>query len=309
MAESGVHGAAALLSIRNHMSRPIATIVILNNVANIVGSITVGGIAASVLGNQWLGLFSAVLTFLVIVFAEIVPKTLGQRYAGPIALAAAQPVRLLAYLMTPIVWGLERITAPLTGGRALPTTDEAEIRLLAQIGLKEGNIGANESEMIQRIFLLNDLRAADLMTPRVALTTLHAEQSLADATSEIIGSPHSRIIVTGDSPDTVFGFALKNDLLTAIVEGKTDQPVRTFIRDVHFVPQYVPADRLLEQFRTSRQHLVVVIDEFGGVAGVVTLEDVVETLTGTIVDETDVTGDLRAAARRRSVRLLQPAGE
>jgi CBS domain containing-hemolysin-like protein len=304
LAEENRRGAKPLLQIRENMSRPIATVVILNNIANIVGSITVGGIAAVVLGETWVGVFSAVLTFLVIIFSEIIPKTMGERYCMPIALATARPVQVLTFLMTPIVWLIERLTAPITKGQVIPTTNEAEIRMLAAIGGKEGIIEQDESEMILKVFRMNDLTAGDLMTPRVAMTSLGESQTLGEAKEVIIKSPHSRIVVVGDSPDDVIGMAFKSELLIALIEGRDSQDVAEFVHETQFIPQYVHADRLLLTFQNSRRHLAIVIDEFGGVAGVISLEDVLETLTGDIVDETDHFVDLRATARKRGKATL-----
>ncbi len=304
LAETKNRTAQALLAIRNNMSRPIATIVILNNIANIVGSIVVGSIATRVLGSQWLGLFSGVLTFLVIIFSEIIPKTLGEQHAERIALLAARPVLGLTYLLRPVVWFVERITSPITKGAITPTTTESEIKLLAKIGHQEGVIEADESEMIQRVFRLNDVKAADMMTPRVVLTYLQADLTLGEAKVEIIASPHSRILIIRESIDNVIGIALKDELLTAFIEQKEAQTISDLARDVQFVPETARADELLRTFRASRQHLAVVIDEFGGIAGVVTLEDVLENLTGQIMDETDEVINLREAIRKRRRQLL-----
>lgn len=304
LVEAKQRGAQALLTIRNNMSRPIASIVILNNVANIVGSIIVGSIATTVLGSQWLGLFSGILTFLVIIFSEIIPKTLGERHAEKISLLVGRPVLGLTYLLTPLVWIVEKITAPITQGKITPTTNEAEIKLLAKIGHQEGVIEAEESEMIQRVFRLNDVKAVEMMTPRVALTYLQGNLTLSEAQERIIASPHSRILITKERVDQVLGVALKDDLLTAIIEQKDEQPVAMLTREVQFVPENVRADELLQLFRTKRQHLAVVIDEFGGVAGVVTLEDVLENLTGQIVDETDQVANLREEIRKRRRKLV-----
>ena len=308
LAQSKKPSARALLTIRQNMSRPIASIVILNNIANIVGSIVVGRIAAVQLGSEFLGLFSALLTFLVIIFAEIIPKTLGERFAETIALTVARPVQGITFLFTPLVWAIEKLTYPITKGRAaVPTTNEAEIKLLARIGRQEGIIEADESEMILRVFRLNDVTAWDLMTPRVAMTYLWGHLTLGEAKEAIIASPHSRIVITGKSIDDVLGTALKYALLTALIEGKDDLPVSALVREVLFVPENVRGDKLLQVFQKNRRHLAVVIDEFGGVAGVVTLEDVLETLTGEIVDETDTIADLQAEARRRNEALLAEA--
>ncbi len=302
LGETRKPAALALLKIRQKMSRPIATIVILNNIANIVGSIVVGDIATQVLGSQWLGLVSGLLTFLVIIFAEIIPKTLGERYAEWIGLLVARPVLLLTRIFTPLVWCIEKLIAPITRGRRYPVTNEAEIRLLAHIGSQEGIINKRESDMIQRVFRLNDLTADDIMTPRVNLTYLHGDRTLGEARSAILTSQHSRIIVIGNSIDNIQGIVFKNELLAAMVEGKYDQPIVSFAHEPQFVPQSTHADRLLEVFQRTRRHLVVVLDEFGGTAGVVTLEDVLEVLTGEIVDETDTVIDLRHVVHRRRQR-------
>jgi len=308
LAQSKKPTALALQEIRNDINRPIATIVILNNIFNIVGSIIIGRLATVVFGSAWLGMFSAVLTFLIIIFGEIVPKTLGARYSQTLALWFALPVKAIAIVFTPIVWLVEKVTSPITQGSKLPTTNEAEIRLLARIGRQEGAIEDDEAEMIQRVFQLNDISAADLMTPRTIATYLHGDLTLAEVQQDIIESQHTRILVIEDSIDRVIGVALKDELLAAIIEKKEDSTLANLTRKVRFVPETVRADKLLKEFQESREHLMVVLDEYGGVSGVVTLEDVLEILTGEIVDETDRIIDLQAVARKKRERLLQARG-
>ena len=300
LAQSNRPSALALLSIREQMNRPIATIVILNNIANIVGTSVVVFVARDVLGSQWLGLVSGVLTFLVILFSEIIPKTVGERYSDQIALVIAQPVSGLTRILTPLIWCIEKITNPLTAGGNRFTTDEAEIKLLAKMGQEAGTIEDDEFEMIRKIFNLNDMTAADLMTPRVVMTYLKGDLTLADAKEDILNSPHSRIIAVGETLDEVTGVALKTELLAGIIQGKLDQSISSFAYTVHFVLGRKRADQLLSIFQQTRQHLAVVVDEYGGVSGVVTLEDVLEVLTGPLVDETDTVVDLQEFARKQS---------
>lgn len=308
-AQSDRQAAKALLAIRNQINRPIASIVVLNNIFNIVGSIVIGRLATSLLGNALLGVFSALLTLLIIIIGEIIPKTLGERYALDIGLAVAIPVRSLTWLMKPVVVLLERITAPILATNILlPTTNETEIKLLVKIGYQEGIIEDDEADMIQRVFRLNDVTAADIMTPRVALTHLPGHLRLQDVQAEIIQSQHSRILVSGNDVDSIEGVALKTELLTALVNGHGQDPVVKFARPVRFVSLYERADRLLKTFQLAREHLGVVVDEYGGVSGVITLEDVLEVLIGEIVDETDKSEDLQALARQRRKRLLQAKG-
>lgn len=301
-------GAVTLLAIRQQVNRPIATIVIFNNIFNIVGSIVVGRIAAERFDNTGLGIFSAVLTFSIILFAEILPKTLGERYAEKIGIAVAIPVRGATVLCTPLIWLLEHITAPLTKGNDRPITDESEIKLLTVLGYQEGLIEDDEVEMIDRVFRLNDLKAADIMTPRVAITYIPGDAVLQDIQEDIIKSQHTRILVIEEDLDHVIGVALKAELLTALVQGKGDAQIKSVMRQVHYVPDTERTDRLIKTFQSLREHLMVVVDEYGGVSGVVTLEDTLEVLTGEIVDETDRNVDLQAFARQRQKRILRRSG-
>ncbi|MEB3313282.1 MAG: hemolysin family protein [Cyanobacteriota bacterium] len=308
LAESRKPAAIALLSIRQKINRPIATIVILNNLFNIVGSVLVGGIAAQLFRDGLLGIFTGILTLLVILVGEIFPKIFGERYAIPIALAVAVPIRTLTWIMTPIILLLEQITTPFLSPNHRPSTNEAEIKLMATIGHQEGIIEADEAEMIRRVFRLNDMKSIDIMTPRVALTHLPGDRTIQAAQEQILRSQHSRILVSGADIDHILGLVLKNELLACLIQGQGDQPISQVARPVRFVAETERADKLLQEFQSRREHLAVVVDEYGGVSGVVTLEDVLEVLTGEIVDETDRSIDLQKLARQRQRQLLESRG-
>lgn len=305
LAEAGGRRAQALARIKEHIARPIAAIVVLNNIFNIVGSIWVGTVAAREFGESWVGVVSGVLTFLVILFAEIMPKTLAERHAQAVALAVAVPVRWLTTLLTPLVWLFDTLMRPLTRGERAPSTNEAEIRLLARIGRSEGVIEDDELVMLQRVFQLNDRTARDLMTPRTAVTWLDAGISLAAARPDILDSEHSRILVADGDLDQVVGLAFRTDLLRALLEEDDHITIGQIATEVDAVPWLARADELLERFRRQRAHLALVVDEYGGTLGVVSLEDVIEVLTGPIVDETDRRPDLRRYARARARRALR----
>lgn len=306
LADSGHSSAKTLLAIRRKLNRPITTLVILNNLANIGGSMLIGSLASAVFGSHWMGLFSAGLTLAVIIFSEIIPKTIGEHYAQPIALAMARPIQVLTVLFFPCVWCLERITRPFMSNKRQLMTNEAQIKLLANIGRREGAIDEKESMLIHQVFELNDYMASDIMTPRVMMTVVQASLTLAEASPAIRSSQHSRIVVIEKSPDSVLGIVMKSELLQAIIDGKTDQAIADFLHETLFVPEAMRADTLLPYFLEHHQHLAVVVDEYGGVAGVVTLEDVLEVLIGEIVDETDRVTDLQEAARRRYARMRRP---
>ena len=300
--------AIALLNVRKHVSRPIATIVILNNIFNIVGSIAVGAFAEDIFDSTGVGIVVALFTFSVILFAEILPKTLGERYAETIGLLVAIPIRGITALFTPLTWLLEQLMAPLTQGSRGPVTNESEIRLLTTLGYQEGLIEDDEAEMIDRVFRLNDLMAADIMTPRVAITFIRGDAILSEVQDEIIGSQHTRILVIEEDLDHVIGVALKAELLGALVQGQANAPIKSLMRQVHYVPDTEHTDSLIKTFQSLREHLMVVVDEYGGVSGVVTLEDTLEVLTGEIVDETDRNIDLQDLGRVRQKLILQRSG-
>ena len=203
---------------------------------------------------------------------------------------------------------MEQITSPFNRRGNLPTTNETEIRFLTMIGHKEGVIEDDEAEMIQRVFQLNDLTANELMTPRVIVTFLPGDSTLLESQEEIIISEHSRILVIEESIDKVIGYCLKDELLAAIIKGKGEQKINQLLRQVYYVPESIKADKLLKTFQDTREHLMVVLDEYGGVAGVVTLEDVLEVLIGEIVDETDRIIDLQEIARKKRKVLLNSRG-
>lgn len=287
----------ALLTIQERMSRPISTIVILNNIANIGGTTIVTVLANKIYSSLIVGFISGTLTFLVIIFAEIIPKTIGEKHNIKISLIMARPVLLLTKILTPLIWIIEILTRPFTGkDRQIMSTDEREIRYMAQLGEEEGVIEADELEMLQGVFQLNDMDARALMTPRISLTCIEGDVSINSVIDEVIESQHSRIVVIGESRDDVLGVVLKSSLLIAMIKGQGEEKVKLHGYKPVEVEHCNKADDILPIFQKSRQHLAIVRDEFGGVDGVVTLEDIIEELTGEIVDETDMDEDMREVA-------------
>jgi CBS domain containing-hemolysin-like protein len=291
------HGSRRLLAIKQRIQRPVAAIVILNNAINILGSVYAAQIAEDIFGSPWLGAFSGLLTFLIIVFSEIIPKTIGERFAEPVALATAPWIIWSTRILLPLIWVMERITLPFTAGRHTTITSEDEIRALATIGHKTGIISRHESEIIRRAFLLNDSTAKDMMTHRLMLSCLPAEKPLSELKPEEVGQLHSRILVAVEGDlDKVNGVAYQKDILLALAEGRTELTVGDLKHPVQFVYEATPAHRLLREFQRTHQHLFVVVDEYGGTSGVVSLEDVLEELVGEIEDEMDARETAKAQA-------------
>ncbi|MGQ9590335.1 MAG: hemolysin family protein [Planctomycetota bacterium] len=286
--ERKVRGARRLAAIKANIARPVAAIVIVNNAVNIGGSILLGRVAAEVFGSAWIGVFTAAFTFLVILAGEIIPKTIGEQFAGPIALRAAALVTVLTKLLHPVIVAVEAFVRPIGRLRRPRVTAEDEIRALARLGRDSGAIDRHESELIRRAFLLNDVTAKDIMTHRLKVSSLPAELRLADLRPEEIESLHSRILVTeGGDLDKTSGVVHQRELLIALARGRTDLTVGDFKSPIPVVYEATPAHRLLRKFQQTRQHLFLVVDEYGGTSGVVSLEDVLEELVGEIEDEWD----------------------
>lgn len=308
MGEKSANG-RIVQEIRENPARPISTIVIGNNISNIVGTFVVASISATTLEGTVAYAFPFILTGLVILFAEILPKTLGERYCIAITTYAARPLHYLTKLITPLVWLIEMFTSLFTRGDASLITSEQEIRALSRIAHEEGIIDEDESHMIGKVFELDDVTAETIMTPRTAMTWIRGIEPIKLAAEQIAESEHSRIVVVGETRDEIKGIILKSTMLRLLVNGVDEsQVVEDHVEPVRLFRECTPADELLAYFKQSCIHLAIVIDEYGGVQGVVTLEDVLEVLTGEIVDETDKCTDMRQVALQNGILRLKEQG-
>ena len=283
LVEEKVKGAETLLKIKENMNRPISMIVIFNNVSNISGTILVASLAQKEFGEAGVWTTTFLLPVIVIIFSEILPKTIGEQYAEALALKSSKGVSLITSILTAlgVIPLLEWLISLFVKGKGeLPLTDETQIRFLTQIGHEEGVLEKEESEMIHRVFELNDIDAGSLMTPRVKMTHFRQDLTLGDVRKAIVKSTHSRMILIGENADDVVGMVYKSELLVAMVDDIFDKPLKDFIHPIQFVPEQAPADKLLQKFRESRSKLAIVTDQYSGVAGVVTIADVLEVLTG-----------------------------
>ena len=296
----GKRGSKSLLKIKENISRPITVIVIFNNIVNIIGSILVGFYVTETLGSSWLGITSAVLTFLIIIFGEIIPKNIGENYAEKIGLFIAGPLLGLTKLLTPIVWLFEQITKRFNVKKNIAS--EEEIKILSHLGHLEGSIEKDEKEMIQNVFRLNDLLAKDIMTPRSVMVAFQGGKSLGDIKDQIYDSKQSRIPVYGTDTNDIVGVCFLREILTALSRGEIARKVSDFTYDVMVISPKAKVDYLLILFQKKKNHLAIVKDKYGTVLGLVSLEDVLEQLVGEIVDETDEIADLQERAKDMSVQ-------
>jgi CBS domain containing-hemolysin-like protein len=285
--ETFVHdlwGGHALKGITQRQMRTLIVIIILTNVVNILGPILIGIRTAFLFGNQGIGILTAFLTALTILFSEIIPKAVGTRHAPTISRFAAPVLLLIVIVLTPFLAAIEMLVRPFRKGDR-PTGTEEQVRALVRIGEEQGFIEEGERKMIHRTFRLTDRTSADVMVPRDRIISIPASATIREAAAIAGKHPHYRYPVCGGTLDDVRGFVLARDVLQALVEGDGDAPVTGILRDPLSVPASMGADDVLELLRKRRLHLALVRDPGGKVIGAVTLHDILEELVGTIEDE------------------------
>ena len=304
--QAGRPSGRLLHDMRRQVDQPIAAILSLNTIANTGGGALAGALAASVLGASNVIYFSVVFTLAILIFSEVLPKTFGVVHSHVLAPFIARPLRLLLVVFRPLVAVTQLATKLIpTGHQDRPVSDE-EVLTMVGAGLRSGSFTADEAEVIKNVLALEKRMASDIMTPRPVVFTLSAWVTVRDACTDELRR-HSRVpVYEGDNPDDVVGVVHRIDILTAMADDRFAVTVEEIMRPVDFVVETASLDKLLRRFLERRQHLVAVIDEFGGFAGIVTLEDVLEELIGSeIMDETDQVGDLRAFAHQRREALLK----
>jgi CBS domain containing-hemolysin-like protein len=295
-------GYAALLKQlrQDNVDRSLAAILTLNTIAHTVGAIGAGSKATVVFGSAWFGLFSAVMTLLILFLSEIVPKTLGAVYWSKLAGPTSYFVNTLIVALYPIVWISERLTKLISHGRDTHIFSKDEFIAMAQIGLETGHIRDKESSIIRNIFRFESLKVDDIMTPRAVISALPEDMKILDSLKQVTHTPFSRLPLYAMHIDDITGFVLKEDVLINTARKQNDKRLRELKREILVVPESISLIALLERFLKDRHHIAVVVDEHGGTDGLVTLEDLIETLMGMeIMDETDDVEDMRALARKQ----------
>jgi CBS domain containing-hemolysin-like protein len=291
------------------IDRSLAAILTLNTIAHTVGAIGAGAQATVVFGSTWFGLFSAIMTLLILFLSEIVPKTLGAVYWRSLAALTARFVRLLIVTLYPAIWVSERLTRLVARGKKVHVFSRDEFVAMAGIGASTGEIKEGESRIIRNLFRLDSLTARDDMTPRTVIVALRQNLTVAEALDTVAESPFSRLPVYRNNPDNITGFVLRSDLLLSQAKEQGAVILEQLKREISIIPNDMPLSDVLEFLLDHRQHIAVVAGEFGGTGGLVTLEDVVETLLGLeIVDEMDKVEDMRALARQQWAKRARALG-
>ncbi|NNF11611.1 MAG: HlyC/CorC family transporter [Gemmatimonadetes bacterium] len=301
LTDTGSAAGPILESFKDNMERPIAAILIVNTAANTAGASVAGAQATALFGDGALIWFSLAFTLVVLLFSEIFPKVLGVVYNRPVARAAALPWRLAITALHPLVWLVEHASMWVKPAGQVFAAPEEEVKQLAQISADEGSISPDEAKMVRNVLALDDVTAHDVMTPRTVVFRLPATMTLAEVGDHVDGWHHSRMpIFDPEDADRWTGLVRAADVLAEMANGHLDKRLEELSRPLLFVPESTHGHLLLHRFIEEKTHLFAVVDEFGGMAGVVTLEDVFESLIGReIVDEVDQVADLREVAKRR----------
>ena len=330
-----------LFRLRSNVEKPIAAILTLNTVANTAGSAVAGAAFMAAFGAEYMALFAAGFTVLILAFGEIVPKTLGVAYATSIAVVLARPLEVAVKLLTPVIWLtglLTRLLTPPSNGPDIseddiraklltpviwltglltrlltppsngPDISEDDIRAVTSLSRQAGQIKAYEEAYIRNILALDQKRVYDIMTPRTVVFSLPEDMTAAEAYKNPRLWHVSRIPVYGEDNEDLVGLVDRRTILHCLLEEKGETPLSEIMKPLHFVLESQTLDKLLKELLHSRSHLFAVLDEYGGLAGVVTLEDVFEEMLGSeIMDESDSVADLRQMARQRR-QALRAAG-
>ncbi len=307
--EQGDKGAALLLQLKEtQLEDAIGAILTYNTIAHTVGAALSGAQAAVVFGSNWLGLFSGVLTLLILIFTEIIPKTLGTVYSEK--LAGVVGLTLFIMIKPPMKWilfftrALTRLVAP----SKPQTTTRGDVQAMVKLAARDGAIASDESKVLSNLLNFEEIPVSDVMTPRTVVTMFDESQSLSEVVAIQASRAYSRIPLYRETRDDVRGYVLMRELLRALNEGKErDALVSTFARPLMIIPETLSVGNALKQFTQQKIHMALAADELGVISGLVTMEDLIETALGVeIVDELDQATDLRKVAiELRDKRLSQ----
>lgn len=302
--------AALLVRLKQtHVDRSLAAILTLNTIAHTVGAIGAGAKATIVFGSAWFGVFSAVMTLMILFLSEIIPKTIGAIYWSRLAGPMAFFINILVVTLYPIVWISEGLTKYISRGQNMQLFSREEFLAMASLGVETGQIHSKESRVIQNLFRFESLSVADIMTPRTVISALSENMKISDSLKKVSDIPFSRLPVYGANIDDITGFVLKDDVLIFSAQKRGEEKLKALKREIIVIPVSVSLTALLDRFLKDRQHIAIVVNEYGATAGLVTLEDLIETLIGLeIMDETDDVEDMRALARKQWAKRAQAMG-
>ncbi len=299
LVEKGASGANLMQLHKSRPDRPLAAILSSNTVAHTVGAAGVGAQVTSIWGDQWLGLASGLLTVAILLLTEIVPKTIGTLHAHRLVGFTAPVVQGLIYVLYPLVRAAEFVGRLVAGAERGLTITRDEVAALAELGKEGGTLSPGEARAIRNLLGLRTVKVSKIMTPRPVVEAVDADMTVGDFAASEREALFARMpVIEGGDVDHVVGVIHRSMILDAVREERFDESFRGMARPLEAIPSSASARKAMDMLLSQTEHMLLVVDKYGGTAGVLTLEDVLETLLGVeIVDETDRAVDMRELAR------------
>ncbi|MCC8145225.1 MAG: hemolysin family protein [Bacteroidales bacterium] len=296
--EAGDKFAKLFLKLKSNSEGPITAILTLNTIAHTIGSAGVGAEATEVFGKEYLGVISGVLTFLILVFSEILPKNIGVYYWKRLMGFSAVTIQTMNIITYPIVWLAKHLTKLIAPKTKEASVSREEVTTLVKMGEQEGVFKTSENRIINNLIHFEEKKVRDIMTPRTVVITVDGDKPIKDFP---IQETYSRVPVYDGSSDNITGYVLRSDILKYLAEDKFTEKISSIRREILIFTEVLAVPTALEKFLMEKEHIAVVVDEYGSFEGVVTLEDVIETLLGQeILDEEDSIADLQELARKKN---------
>ena len=286
-------------NLKSNIDRPISAILSLNTIVNTIGAAGVGAKAVAVFGSAYFGIASVTLTIILLVFAEIIPKSIGANYWKNLAIPAAWIIQVMIYITYPLVSASKYLTRIFTKKKK-QTISREEIAVLTNIGEKEGVLQSNESKIINNMIKLESLEIRSIMTPRTVVFVAQEDLTLKEFFNNKDFIRYSRIPIYKDSIDNITGFVLKSDILIHLINDRKSLKLKNVCRPLTICYENTSIPRFYDLMMLKKEHIALVIDEYGGMEGIVTMEDVIETILGLeITDESDFQTDMQQFAKER----------
>ncbi|RDV11983.1 DUF21 domain-containing protein [Pontibacter diazotrophicus] len=304
-----------LEKFKDNVDRPLAAILTLNTFAHTIGAAGVGAQAQVLWGDAYLSVTSAVLTIIILIFSEIIPKTIGANHWRQLAPFTVRTLKVMIYSpLYPIIILSQFITKRLKNEKNRSVLSRADFTAMAEIGIKEGIFKKGESQIIRNILRFNKIMVRHVMTPRTVVVSAREDMSIIEFFRSFPDLRFSRIPIYRESLDDVSGYVLKDEVMYKLIQNEGDKPLKSIARKIQVVPEHMPIPTLFNRLMEHQDQVALVVDEYGGTAGLISIEDIIETLLGMeIIDEMDQIADLQKWARsnweKRSRRLGFRPGE
>lgn len=300
----GVKTASLMMKYKTNVDRPVAAILTLNTVAHTIGAAGVGSESVKIFGEAYFGIISAVLTLLILVVSEIIPKTIGASYWRVLAMPSAKIIRVLIVITYPLVWLSELLTRCFSPKIQPLTVSREEVAAMVNVGTDEGVIEISENRIIQNFLKLSTVSAREIMTPFVVVASVNSRTTMKEFYDNKPLSTFSRIPVYDTNREFITGYVRRADVLDKLTHDKFDTQVSEILRPILYFTESAMITDIWQKMLEKKEHISVITDEYGCMRGIVTMEDVIETMLGVeIVDECDTIEDLQAMARQK----YQPA--